>query len=55
MIGLRLTFWVVIFNSDDPSARGPGTAYDGVLVQGLDGEWVDHTHIHTCKPKHALT
>ena len=39
------TLFVMVFHSDDVPPCGSGTGQNGGGIQGLDGEWVDHSDV----------
>ena len=45
LLSRRGTFVVVVLHGDDAASRGLGVVDDGLGVQGLDGERVDHTDV----------
>lgn len=44
---MALTFVVVVLHCDDASSGDPGVLNDGFMIQGFDGEWIDHTDVYS--------
>lgn len=42
---IPLTFVVMVLHCDDATSGDPGVINDGFMIQGFDGEWVDHTDV----------
>lgn len=42
-----LTFVVVVLHRDDATSGDPGIIDDGFMIQGFDGEWIDHTDVYS--------
>lgn len=44
---IPLTFVVVVLHGDDAASGDPGVINDGFMVQGFDGEWIDHADVYS--------